>query len=226
MEMTDPLFAAKDLHQPGVLDKTLHYLAWFKTLQSADPSRRVVAITSCKIQTVYKIQTPKSKRPRFGLPQQERILRQSKIQTPNSKIRNPKSKRPRLGLPQKERKLRQSKIPNPKSKIQNPRSKIQNQKSEIQNPNSKLQNPNGPFGFWSLILGGPRRRPCNKRRCVAVPVKTKTERCQACVPNWVLWARAPKGRKELHAAACCCHASTKCLKPKKQTLSLKKQFWP
>ena len=70
------------------------------------------------------IQNPKSKRPRLGLPQKERILRQSKIQDPKSKIRNRKSK------------------------IQNPRSKIQNPKSKLQNPNSKIQNPNGRFGFW------------------------------------------------------------------------------
>ena len=82
------------------------------------------------------IQNPKSKRPRLGLPQKERILRQSKIQNPKSKIRNPKSK-----------------IQNPKSKIQNPKSKIQNPKSKIQNPNSKIQNPNGPFGFWILEFG-------------------------------------------------------------------------
>ena len=54
--------------------------------KSADPSRRVVAIILCKIQTV------------------------ANIQNPRSKIQNPKSKRPRLGLPQKERILRQSKI--------------------------------------------------------------------------------------------------------------------
>ena len=92
---------------------------------SADPSRRVLAIILCKIQTGHKIKNPKSK-----------------IQNPKSKIQDPKSKIQmaafnRLGLPQKEWILRQSKIQNPKSKIQDPKSKIQNPKSKIENPRSK-----------------------------------------------------------------------------------------
>ena len=91
-----------------------------------------------------KIQNPKSKRPRLGLPQKERIPRQSKIQNPKSKIRNPKSK---IQNPR-------SKIQNPKSQIQNPKSKIQNPKSKIQTPKSKIQNLNGlDFGFWILEFG-------------------------------------------------------------------------
>ncbi len=70
-------------------------------VKSADPSRRVVEVTLCKIQTFHKIQNPKSK------------------------IQNAESKRPRLGLPQKERILPQSKIQNPRSKIQDPKTKIQ-----------------------------------------------------------------------------------------------------
>ena len=89
---------------------------------SADPSRRVVAIILCKIQTFRKIQNPKSK---IQNPK-------SKIQNPKSKIQNPKSK---IQDPKSE-------IKNPKSKIQNPRSKIQNPESKIQNPRSKIQNPN------------------------------------------------------------------------------------
>ena len=52
-----------------------------------------------------------------------------------------------------------SEIQNAKSEIQfqNQKSKIRNPKSEIQNKKSKTQNPNGPFGFWILDLGGPRR---------------------------------------------------------------------
>ena len=91
----------------------------------------------------------------MGLPQKERILRQSKIQNPKSKIQNPKSK---IQNPKSEIQNQKSKIQNPKSKIQNPKSKIQNPKSKIQNPKSKLQNPksknpNGPFGFWILDFG-------------------------------------------------------------------------
>ena len=71
--------------------------------ESADPSRRVVAIILCKIQAVPKIQNQKSK---IQNPN-------SKIQTPNSKIQDPKSK-----------------IQDPKSKIQAPKSEIQNPKSK------------------------------------------------------------------------------------------------
>ena len=95
-----------------------------------------------------KIQNPKSKRPRLGLPQKERILRQSKIQNPKSKIQDPKSKiqdpKSKIQSPKSKIQNPKSKIEDPKSKIQNPRSKIQNPKSKVQNPNSKIQNPNGP----------------------------------------------------------------------------------
>ena len=115
-----------------------------RTQKSADPSRRVVAIILCKIQTVPKIQNPKSK-----------------IQNPKSKIQNPKSK---IQDPK-------SKIQNPKSKIQNPKSKIQTPRSKIQTPKSKIQNPNGPFGFWILDFGvwiwvAGLGWLCSKRSCV------------------------------------------------------------
>ena len=76
-------------------------------LKSADPSRRVVAIILCKIQTCRKIQNPKSE---IQNPKSKIQDPKSKIQNPRSKIQNPKYKRPRLGLPHKERILRQSKI--------------------------------------------------------------------------------------------------------------------
>ena len=93
---------------------------------SADPSRRVVAIILCKIQTCRKIQNPKSEiqnpkskiqdpKSKIQNPKSKIQDPRSKIQNPKSKIQNPKSKRPRLGLPHKERILRQSKIQNPKS---------------------------------------------------------------------------------------------------------------
>ena len=80
----------------------------------------------------------------------------------------------------------QNRSQNPKSQIQNPRSKIQNPngrvwgshkkngyydnpKSKIQDPKSKNQNPNGPFGFWIWDVERPRKRPCRKRSCMAVP---------------------------------------------------------
>ena len=134
----------------------------YNGLLSADPSRRVVAIILCKIQTCRKIQNPKSKiqnpKSKIQDPKSKIQNPRSKIQNPKSKIQNPKSKRPRLGPPHKERILRQSKIQNPRSKIQNPngrvwgrhikngyydnpKSKIQNPKSKIQNPRSKIQNP-------------------------------------------------------------------------------------
>ena len=108
--------------------------------KSADPSRRVVAIVLCKIQTVPKIQNPKS----------EIQNPKSKVQNPKSKIQNPKSK-----------------IQNPKSKIQNPKSKIQTaafgaatkrmDTKTIQNPKSKIQNPKSKRLFWILGFGFGRR---------------------------------------------------------------------
>ena len=103
--------------------------------KSADPSRRVVAIILCKIQTVPKIQNPKS----------EIQNPKSKIQNPKSKIQNPNGRV--WGCHKKN-----GYYDNPKSKIQDPKSKIQDPRSKIQNPKS-IQNPNGPFGFWILEFG-------------------------------------------------------------------------
>ena len=99
-----------------------------------------------------KIQDPKSKRPRLGLPQKERILRQSKIQNPRSKMQNPKSQ-----------------IRNPKSKIQNLKSKIQDPKSKLQIQTPKSKRPVWILDFGVWIWGGRWRWLCSKRSCMGRP---------------------------------------------------------
>ena len=144
----------------------------FQLRKSADPSRRVVAIILCKIQTLA--QNPKSK---IQNPK-------SKIQNPRSKIRNPKSKiqTAAFGAATKRTDTRKfqnpkSKIRNPKSKIQDPKSKIQNPKSKtqdptckIQKPKSKIQNPKSKIQNPSLDLRlpgwGRRRWVCRKCSCM------------------------------------------------------------
>ena len=133
--------------QSIIVDSYLISLCFYSIITSisADPSRRVVAIVLCKIQTVAKIQNPKSE---IQNPKSKIQNPKSKIQNPKSKIQDPKSKiqNPAFGAATKRTDTTtiqnpKSKIRNPKSKIQNPRSKIQNPKSKIQNPKSKIQNP-------------------------------------------------------------------------------------
>ena len=142
---------------------------------SADPSRRVVAIILCKIQTVPKIQNPKSE---IRNPKSKIQDPKSKIQNPKSKIQDPKSKiqTAAFGAATKRTDTTtiqnpKSKIQGPKSKIQNPKSKIQNPKSKIQDPKSKLQNPKSKrpvwildFGVWIWVAG--LAWLCSKRSCV------------------------------------------------------------
>ena len=73
---------------------------------SADPSRRVVAIILCKIQTVPKIQNPRSKIQTAACGAATKRMDTKTIQNPKFKIQNPKSK-----------------IQNPRSKLQTPKSK-------------------------------------------------------------------------------------------------------
>ena len=57
-----------------------------ETAKSADPSHCVVVIILCKIQTVHKLQNPKSKQLRLRLPHKEGRLKQSKIRNSESRL--------------------------------------------------------------------------------------------------------------------------------------------
>ena len=70
----------------------LHYHRDIRRPESACSSNNLIQNPNRLQNPKSKIQDPKTKRPRLGLPQKEWILRQSKIQNPRSKIQDPKPK--------------------------------------------------------------------------------------------------------------------------------------
>ena len=156
--------------------------------ESADPSRRVVAIILCKIQTVAKIQNPKSE---IQNPKSKIQNPKCKIQDPRSKIQDPKSKiqNPNgrvWGCHKKNGYYDnpKSKIQNPKSEIQNPKSKIQNPKSKIQNPKSKIQNPKSKIQDPKSKIQDPKSKIQNPKSKIQNP-KSKIQNPNGLFGFWI-----------------------------------------
>ena len=153
---------------------------------AADPSRRVVAIILCKIQTVRKIQNPKSKiqnpRSKIQNPKSKIQNPKSKIQNPRSKIQNPKSKIQTAAFGAATKRTDTTTIQNPKSKIQDPRSKIQNPKSKIQNPKSKVQNPRSKIQNPKSKIQNPKSKIQNPRSKIQNP-KSKVQNPNSKIQN-------------------------------------------
>ena len=153
-----------------------------KNKESADPSRRVVAIILCKIQTVPKIQNPKSEiqnpKSKIQNPRSKIQNPKSKIQNPRSTIQNPKSKIQTAAFGAATKRTDTTTIQNPKSKIQNPKSKIRNPKSKIQNPKSKIQNPNSK-------IQNPKSKIQDQRSKIQTP-KSKIQTARLDFGFWIL----------------------------------------
>ena len=144
------------------------------------PESACSRIILCKIQTVQKIQNPKSKirnpkskiqnpKSKIQNPKSKIQNPKSKIQNPKSKIQNPKSKIQTAAFGAATKRMDTTTIQNPKSKIQDPKSKIQNPRSKIQNPKSKIQNPKSKIQNPKSKIQNPRSKIQNPKSKIQDP---------------------------------------------------------